>query len=1465
MASTGQGGAPAGVVIVELRARVDALENDLRRAQARIQQFDQQVRTQRLSELERSAEDAGKAIRLLGGEIAALAGGLGAAPGSAMALASAFGRLGTAGAVAGVGIVAASAAVTKALSEWAKAETIMLTTEAIIKATGGAAGKSADEVAELSAAIGYATLASDELVQSAANVLLTFRAIDGLTFDRALRAASDLSAVGLGSITTAARTVGRALEDPVRGMDALRRVGVTLTASQKFLVQELYETGQAGKAMNIILEQIESRTQGAAQKQAEGLAGSFDKLTEAVGNWFERLGQIVDKETGVSKFFTALADALNKSRLESEKAETALGKYEAAQREVEKVQRVMAAEPPPQFVATGNAAADLYQILRELAHFLKTTNIDAIDLSPTEITIKTTKIGVKELEAALENLEKAANELQAAQVDDELKHWARESAVTKKLMDDLTNSVDKVRLSSEKEIKLFNMSDIEREVDAGMRKAMEGLKLDLLDPDTVKRQVDAIRAELTRLAEERRKFAAPQAVVGIMGVAATEQQRLAAATAVLDERIAKNKEQWDKLTPAMQASARAAAALGVEMATAGMRLSALGPLASTVEQLAQKMREVQFKGLRPEEIERVKEYNRALIDGTLALRAQADAARIETATLGMSTAAAAEYRAVQEKILENRRIGKIESEDDLRRWQQEARGIGEATQALERMRIAREVAFQAKTMFLSEQDVRIAQQLRGLYGDDIPRALASSEAAALRFLDNIKLARDLTADFVSGFATTFRQELQRGASAWEAFSNAGLQALNRLADRLIDLGLRQLVNELFAAGTKTLGINLTGSLLGGNALTSRGATPATPVWVAIAPGGLPFASTTATAIPGFPATATTGGAVGGGAPAVTTAALPSVASPSIAPSLPPLGGTGGSMIPGGGSFLTPPAATPVVPAGVPGGLGTGSQMIPPSGGGLTPSQLLQYPTYLRPNPNIEPSMPDVWPAPPAPSSSSMSGDPWFGFKPNAFTGSAGPTPGGVSMPAPDTITLQGGQPTLDFTNVPKMDFGKTFEQLNFGTLKTGQGAFGDVQFGQPWGGGGGQLSPDQLLRSPLASQGAFGGAPGGVPMGGVPTAPVFGAEGAAGFTQGASGGFTGALGGGGGLTGLGGLGSSFAKGLGGGGGGEGLGGFGGEDTNVGIGGGFSGGLGDGGDLSSEISELKDAFSETTESVTNFTDELTTGTDQFTTQMTSAVGSAAKFGTGLDVGGTKLTGFADGAVQQSTTAMATTATQTTTMGTAAVTTSTQVQQLGTAAQTSASQMSFGGGGGGGLFSGIFGGFFQKGGPIRGVGGPTDDKTLVAASPGEYMINAASTRKYRELIDLINSDKLEGLLIDLPKRGRVPIEMPRMAKGGPIGHQEPEPAEGVRPVSSKQYVPALARDAGDAPAGGRGMGRDSLGSEDSRQSVKFDTKIVNAIDGTSFLNEALASREGQRVIVNYMSANRSTVRQALGLVG
>lgn len=64
---------------------------------------------------------------------------------------------------------------------------------------------------------------------------------------------------------------------------------------------------------------------------------------------------------------------------------------------------------------------------------------------------------------------------------------------------------------------------------------------------------------------------------------------------------------------------------------------------------------------------------------------------------------------------------------------------------------------------------------------------------------------------------------------------------------------------------------------------------------------------------------------------------------------------------------------------------------------------------------------------------------------------------------------------------------------------------------------------------------------------------------------------------------------------------------------------------------------------------------------------------------------------------------------------------------------------GGGGGGGLLSAVSALFLADGGRIRGPGGPRADKIPAMLSDGEFVVNAAATRRFGPLLEAMNAGK------------------------------------------------------------------------------------------------------------------------------
>jgi len=130
-------------------------------------------------------------------------------------------------------------------------------------------------------------------IKQAQATLLTFSEIAetagdvGSSFDRATQAAVDLAAAGFGTAETNAVQLGKALNDPIAGLSALSRSGVTFTEEQKNLIASLVESGNTLEAQNIILAAIEIQVGGTA----EATANSSDKMGVAFSQLQEKLGE----------------------------------------------------------------------------------------------------------------------------------------------------------------------------------------------------------------------------------------------------------------------------------------------------------------------------------------------------------------------------------------------------------------------------------------------------------------------------------------------------------------------------------------------------------------------------------------------------------------------------------------------------------------------------------------------------------------------------------------------------------------------------------------------------------------------------------------------------------------------------------------------------------------------------------------------------------------------------------------------------------------------------------------------------------------------------------------------------------------------------------------------------------------------------------------------------------------------
>lgn len=160
------------------------------------------------------------------------------------------------------------------------------TTVQLIEATGGKAGVTADQIEALSKNLLFKIGIDDTDVVRASNVLLTFTGVTGDIFDETIARAADLQTVFGTDLSGAAMQLGKALNDPVRGINALRRSGVSFTKEQTEQIKTMVAQGKTAEAQRLILDELARQFGGTAEASASStkrIGAFFDELKESVG------------------------------------------------------------------------------------------------------------------------------------------------------------------------------------------------------------------------------------------------------------------------------------------------------------------------------------------------------------------------------------------------------------------------------------------------------------------------------------------------------------------------------------------------------------------------------------------------------------------------------------------------------------------------------------------------------------------------------------------------------------------------------------------------------------------------------------------------------------------------------------------------------------------------------------------------------------------------------------------------------------------------------------------------------------------------------------------------------------------------------------------------------------------------------------------------------------------------------
>lgn len=169
----------------------------------------------------------------------------------------------------------------------------MAQTTAVLKSTHDASGETAQSISDLAMSLSQVTPFTEDTTEAAENMLLTFTNIGKNVFPQATKTVLDMSQA-LGQDTkSSAIQLGKALNDPITGITALQRVGVTFTDSQKKLIQSLVDSGNVAGAQKVILQELQREFGGSAEAAGKTFGGQLQILQNHLEDLKIKIGTAV--------------------------------------------------------------------------------------------------------------------------------------------------------------------------------------------------------------------------------------------------------------------------------------------------------------------------------------------------------------------------------------------------------------------------------------------------------------------------------------------------------------------------------------------------------------------------------------------------------------------------------------------------------------------------------------------------------------------------------------------------------------------------------------------------------------------------------------------------------------------------------------------------------------------------------------------------------------------------------------------------------------------------------------------------------------------------------------------------------------------------------------------------------------------------------------------------------------------
>ena len=195
--------------------------------------------------------------------------------------------------VSGAALAGITVEAFRAIDAFQESEATLAQLDAVLTSTAGAAGVTRDEVINLASSLEQVSTFSDEAVIGAENMLLTFTSIGKEVFPQATKTVLDMSTALGQDLKSSSIQLGKALNDPINGVTALRRVGVQFNDAQQEQIKTLVESGKLLDAQKMILKELQVEFGGSAEAAGKTFGGQLTILKNTINNIEESLGELL--------------------------------------------------------------------------------------------------------------------------------------------------------------------------------------------------------------------------------------------------------------------------------------------------------------------------------------------------------------------------------------------------------------------------------------------------------------------------------------------------------------------------------------------------------------------------------------------------------------------------------------------------------------------------------------------------------------------------------------------------------------------------------------------------------------------------------------------------------------------------------------------------------------------------------------------------------------------------------------------------------------------------------------------------------------------------------------------------------------------------------------------------------------------------------------------------------------------